>query len=196
MNCNPSSLQLKWGREDYEAGDLWGVIQFSSTDKRDYSASLVRDSQRRRRDWQIPFPSFSEKNKFGLNTITSLPHTRLSEGRGKPEIELKSTWRRCWRDLTRSSQKPASCVVVEPSPLRQIIVHWVRLKIQQWRPTRSHEADLLRQWMPIFWSIWAMLSEHSKTAWWWWWSPTSSSASQKILHFGQSNHPCHSSCCV
>ena len=136
------------------------------------------------------------KNQFGLNTITSLPHTQLSKGRGKLEIELKSTWRRCWRDLTRSSQKPASCVVVEPSPLRQIIVHWVRLKIQQWRPTRSHEADLLRQWMPIFWSIWAMLSEHSKTAWWWWWSPTSSSASQKILHFGQSNHPCHSSCCV
>ena len=148
MNCNPGSLQMNWGSEDYEAGDLWGAIQFSSTDKRDYSASLV------------PFPKTStrlinsisfilRKNLFGLNTITSLPHTQLSKGRGKLEIELKSTWGWCWRDLTRSSQKPASCVVVEPSPLRQIIVHWVRLKIQQWRQTRSHEADFLRQWMPI-----------------------------------------------
>ena len=188
---------MNWGSEDYEAGDLWGAIQFSSTDKRDYSASLVRDSQRRRRDWQIPFPSFSEKNQFGLNTITSLPHTQLSKGRGKLEIELKSTWRRCWRDLTRSSQKPASCVVVEPSPLRQIIVHWVRLKIQQWRSTRSHEADFLRQWMPIFWSIWAMLSD---------WAFQNSVMMMIIINItisitnnaelSQSNHTWHSSCCV
>ena len=191
MNCNPSSLQLNWGSEDYEAGDLWGAIQLSSTDKRDYSASLARFPKTSTRlTNSVSF--ILRKNLFGLNTITSLPHTQFSKSRGKLEIELKPSWRRCIIDVTWPDH-------LKSRPAVQLLshLHCDRSSYTEFA-SKSNSGGQLGVMKQTFcgnecrsWSILAFQNSVKMMM-----ITNISISITKNAELGQSNHPCHSSCCL